>query len=402
VPLLLLLLLVCAGLVGTWGTEIRVYASEVDPNIGRPSYDFFVYYVAGRDWRLDLDPYTQHPDQGEWDYVRGTFHKLDRYIYPPTLLPLYGALSTLSYDTARGVWTAINLLALCAAITVAAVTAGKRWLEVVTASLLITLILYGFLYSLRQGQVDVFVSSLTVMGFLLYGRARSWPTAILLALAMLTKVMPIVIVLAMVAYYRDLRLLGKTALATAAMMALSLFAVDASAYGHYFFSVLPSATAPDPFWNNLSLLRFLSGAPAVAKAVTLIGWAMLALLCYDAGGRSRALSPGSRRVPVETERYAVLLLAVVFALSFSPLLWAMGMVWLIIPVALLVTAPAPHGRPWAPLVVAAGGVLAVTEPKIGLLSGIDRLSALGMAIVAVSLVLLYLPFRRAARDTPPR
>ena len=72
-----------------------------------------------------------------------------------------------------------------------------------------------------------------------------------------------------------------------------------------------------------------------------------------------------------------------------------------IAVALLVTAPQP-GRPWAPLAVAAGVVLAVTNPTVGLLTGVSRLSALGMAIVAVSLVFLYLPFRRATTDPHER
>ena len=287
-----------------------------------------MYYVAGRDWRLSLDPYSSHPEQGEFDYATGTTGKLDRYIYPPTLLPLYGALSSLSYDTARSIWLAVNILTFCAAVAVAAALARARWLEVVTAAALITSAMFGFLYAMRQGQIDLFVLSLAIIAFLLYGKARSWPTAVLLALAMLTKVVPIVILIAMLAYYRDIRLLGKTALAGAALVLLSLVWVDPGAYSDYFFSVLPAATVPDDFWNNLSLLRLLSDVPIVAKAVTLIGWGLLAVICYDGGVRSRSLLPDTRRVPLETERYAVLLLAVIFALSFSPLLWVMAMVWL--------------------------------------------------------------------------
>ena len=167
-----------------------MYFMDTDPSIGRPNYDFFVYYVAGRDWRLSLDPYSRHPEQGEFDYATGTTGKLDRYIYPPTLLPLYGALSSLSYDTARSIWLAVNILTFCAAVAVAAALARARWLEVVTAAALITSAMFGFLYAMRQGQIDLFVSSLAIIAFLLYGKARSWPTAVLLALAMLTKVVP--------------------------------------------------------------------------------------------------------------------------------------------------------------------------------------------------------------------
>lgn len=402
IPLLLLLLLVLVSVAGSWGSELRDYVSRVDDVIGHPSYDFFVYYVAGRDWRLELDPYASHPGQGEFDYVIGSSGKLDRFLYPPTMLPVYGVLSNLSYEAARVIWLVVNVLTFCAAIAVAAALARKRWLEVVTASLLLTSVSFGFLYCLRQGQIDLFVSSITVIAFLLYGKGRNWPTAALLALAILTKVMPAVILVAMVAYYRDLALLGKTAACLAAITLLSLAFVDLGTYSHYLVSVLPVATVPDPFSINLSVLRYFSGAPAVAKAVSLIGYALLAVICFDGGMRSRSLSSSDRWVPVETERHAILLLAVAFALFFSPLLWAMGLVWMIIPVALLVTAPAPRDRPWAVLVVAAGVVPALTATGIGLLPGADRLTALGLAMVAVALVALYLPFRRTAREATTR
>jgi hypothetical protein len=402
VPLLLLLLLVLVSAGGSWGSVLRDYVSEDNDMIGRPNYDFFVYWVAGRDWRLGLDPYVSHPEQGELNYATGTGGKLDRYLYPPTMLPIYGALTRLSYDTARFVWLALNLATFGAAIAIAALLARKRWLEVVTASVLLAVASFGFLYCLRQGQIDLFVSSVAIIGFLLYGKARSWPTAALLAVATLTKVMPVLILLAMVAYYRDLALLGKTIVCLAAGVLLSLAFVDIGMYPHYIASVLPVATIPDPYAINLSPLRFLADAPAVAKAISLIGWALLAVVCYDGGARSRALSLEDRWVPIETERYAILLLSVAFSLFFAPLLWVMGTVWLIIPVALVVTAPSPRGRPWAALVVGVGVVLALVAPGIGLLATMVNLTPVGLAMIAAALVLLYLPFRRAVHGPAAR
>ena len=39
------------------------------------------------------------------------YPEISGYIYPPTLLPLFGALAKMSYDDARTVWLAIDVTA---------------------------------------------------------------------------------------------------------------------------------------------------------------------------------------------------------------------------------------------------------------------------------------------------
>ena len=46
IPLLLLLLVALLMANGMWGATLGVYVRTPDPVIGRPNYDFFIFYVC--------------------------------------------------------------------------------------------------------------------------------------------------------------------------------------------------------------------------------------------------------------------------------------------------------------------------------------------------------------------
>ncbi|MEI6727827.1 MAG: glycosyltransferase family 87 protein, partial [Actinomycetes bacterium] len=282
VALLILLVLFFGN--GIWGSVTRTDASNVNTVVGVPNYDFYIYYVAGSDWALGLSPYANHPDRpAARRFPTGGDGKMDGFLYPPTFLPVYGLLSHLPYNTARLLWLDLNLTAFVAAIIAAAFFVRRRWAEFVTAAVILTIGAFAFTYSIQQGQIDLLASSLLVLAFVLYGRKRGWPTAALLAIAVLAKPTSAMVVVALVAYHRDLRLLGKTAAIGAILVAASLALVDLGLYRDYVTSVLPAAAATDPNWNNLSPLRYLSGVPSLARAVSLAGYVLLGALCYFAG-----------------------------------------------------------------------------------------------------------------------
>jgi hypothetical protein len=390
VALLILLVLFFGN--GIWGSVTRTDVSNVNTVVRVPNYDFYIYYVAGSDWALGLSPYANHLDRpAARRFPTGGDGKMDGFLYPPTFLPVYGLLSHLPYNTARLLWLDLNLTAYVAAIIAAALFVRRRWAEFVTAAVILTIGAFAFTYSIQQGQIDLLASSLLVLAFVLYGRKRGWPTAALLAIAVLAKPTSAMVVVALVAYHRDLRLLGKTAAIGAVLVAASLALVDLGLYRDYVTSVLPAAAAPDPNWNNLSPLRYLSSVPSLARAVSLAGYVLLASLCYFAGRRSTMLPPAARRVPIQTERCAILLLAALCALIFSPDVWAMTIVWVLLPFALVITAAPPRGRPWAPVLVGAGAVLVSFVPDLGWLHSPRGFAAAGLAYSAVAVALLYLP-----------
>ena len=355
-----------------------------------PNFDFFQYYAGGHNWRLGLDPYQNHEsDPQALQSPRVRDWGVSGYIYPPTFLPAYAALSRLSYGVARHLWLAFNLVALAAGIAVAALTAKGRRLEVVTAAVLLTMVSYPFLSHVHQGQIDLVVAALTVSAFVLYPRWHGWPSAALLAIAIATKVTPVLVLGVMVLYFRDWRFLLKTLACGAVLFAASLPWTGVALYREYLSTTLPHIAVPDPSRFNQSFLRYLSKTPGVARVVSLGGYAALLLLSFLAGRNSRSLDDESRTVPLQTERYAVLALAVAFLLFFSPLAWQMGYVWMIVPMALLLTARAPAARPRAVLLLAAGAAL--TSLRVFELRGLNMLNVMGLAVTIVTLMLLYLP-----------
>ena len=390
VTLLILLVLFFGN--GIWGNVTRAAVSDANSVIGVPNYDFYIYYVAGSVWARGLTPYANHPDQpATRRFPIGSDGKMDGFLYPPTFLPVYGLVSQLPYTTARLVWLGLNLTAYVAAIVAAAVFVRRRWVEFVAVALLLTVGAFAFTYSIQQGQIDLLVSSLLVLAFVLHGKRRDWPTAALLAIAIVAKPTSAMVLVALVAYHRDLRLLAKTAAIGATLVVASLIVVDAGLYRSYVTSVLPAAAVSDPNSNNLSPLRHLSSIPSLAKAVSLSGYVVLASVCFLAGRRSARLTAVSRRVPIQTERCAILLLGTLCALVFSPDVWAMTVVWVLLPFALVLTADPPRGRPWAPALVGAGAVLLSLVPGIGWLPFKFGYAAVGLVYAAVAVALLYLP-----------
>ena len=80
--------------------------------------------------------------------------------------------------------------------------------------------------------------------FLLYPRWRGWPTALLLALAVATKVTPVLILAVMVVYFRDWRLALK---ALAALLWLCPSSrVHVGLYREFIFTTLPSIAVEGP------------------------------------------------------------------------------------------------------------------------------------------------------------
>lgn len=392
---LLLVLLAAAIATSYWGEIVSRAFNDVDPIVHVPNYDFFQYYAGGHNWNLGLDPYTNHPGvPGAIVYPRFDTPQISGYIYPPTFLPVYGALAHYSYDDARRAWLAITLSAFALLIAVALwVTPGRR-LEVLGVTALLTMASYPFIYHVHNGQVDLVASAFAISGFLLYPRWTGWPSAALLAIAIATKVTPVLLLAVMVVYFRDWRLALKALLCGVVLGAASLAWVHIGLYRVFLFTTLPSIAVSDPSRFNQTVLRFWWQYPLVLKAASALGYCALLFLVYVAGrNRQRApFGPGDGDEQ-RRERYAVLLLAVLFMLFFSPLAWQMAYVWPLVPLALVLTARPPAGRPAA--VVTMGVAAALLCSRIFDVRVLDLLNVLGAAVAIFALMRWYLPLEPA-------
>ena len=173
------------------------------------------------------------------------------------------------------------------------------------------------------------------------------------------------------------------------MFAVSLAFVDLALYREYVSDILPAISGSDP--SPSTRRRSASGAkyPTVVKLGSALGYAALLFLVWVTGRNSRRLPQAERRVDLRTERNAVLLLAVVLMLLFSPLAWQMAYVWVIVPLALVLTAPPPRGKEWAVLVIAVGAAL--LSMRMWPYRVLDMTNIIGGAVTALGLMLYYLP-----------
>src|SRR5262245_20250771 len=72
------------------------------------------YYFAGRAWSTSVDPY----DPAAVDRVSGESRPVPFFVYPPSTLPLFGALQALSLPAARRLFLALELAALAGLVLV--------------------------------------------------------------------------------------------------------------------------------------------------------------------------------------------------------------------------------------------------------------------------------------------
>ena len=386
------LLLIFAAALGAsfWVGILHNAFDDPVPGMGVPQHDFYQYYAGGHNWNLGVDPYVNHPDDARViHHPRHDDPSISGYIYPPTVLPLFGVLAHYDYATARTVWLALGVGAFALLILVATAVSRGRRLEVLTACVLLTMVSFGFFYHVHEGQIDMIVAALSIGAFLLYPRWRGWPSAALLAVAVAVKVSPILLVAVMVVYFRDWRFLLKTLACGVVVVAVSLAVVDFSLYREFVTSILPKIAGSDPSPYNQTPLRFWSRYPLAVKLGSAIGYAALIFLTWVAGRNSQRLADADRPVDRRTERNAVLLTAVLLMLLFSPLSWMMAYVWVIVPLALVLTLPPPRGKEWALLVLAAAAAL--LSLRMWPYRVLDMTNIIGAALAALCLIRYYLP-----------
>jgi hypothetical protein len=390
--------LVCIGLLllavvlgaNFWVGIVHSTFDDTVSGVGVPQHDFYQYYAGGHNWNLGLDPYLNHPENGgAIQHPRMNYPEISGYIYPPTLLPLFGALAKLSYDDARTAWLAIDVTAFALLIACAVAVSRGRRLEVLTAAVLLTMVSFAFFYHVHEGQIDMLVAALSISAFLLYPRWKGWPSAALLAVSVAMKVSPILLVAVIALYFRDWRFLLKVLACGVVVLLGSLALVDFALYREFVVKILPTIAGSDSSPYNQTPLRFWWKYPAAVKIGSALGYAALLFLVWIAGKNSRRLRQAERRVDLRTERLAVLLLAVVLMLLFSPLAWQMAYVWAIVPMALMLTATPPRGKEWAVVVLSVGAAL--LSMRMWPYRVLDMTNIIGAAVTALCLMLYYLP-----------
>ena len=161
----------------------------------------------------------------------------------------------------------------------------------------------------------------------------------------------------MVVYFRDWRLALKALLCGVVLEQRSLAWAHVDLYRVFLFT-------PRPRSRSSTSRRLRNGAALLVVDTLLasntgLGAGLLRAALPGLRGEPR-IGGARRSVPPDSgdqqrrERYAVLLLAVLFMLFFSPLACQMAYVWTLVPLALALTARPPEGHPAAVFVTMGG------------------------------------------------
>ncbi len=357
--------------------------------------DFFAYYLAGDRFGEGQNPYY---------FGQGQDRRYAEYLYPPTLLPVFRALSALAYDQARLLWLALYLaayVALVAAIVRAALPEHRRTL--LALSTLLTVCSFPLLMHIHNGQSDVFVIVLVLGGWLAYARGHWLLASGLFALATLLKVNPALLLIYFVLYRRDRRFLMGFVSTLVLMVLVSLAFVPANLYRDYVLDVLPTVARGTRYWLNQSLLRFVPPDTAqIAPFITALGLGLFAAYAWWISRRH----PAAQRQPAwplglgtwHSESLFVMNLAAI--LVFSGKAWSMAYVWMIMPMALLLTYLLHQPVRWWYLVAVAFSAL-LLQAKVYGYPVLDSLNLFGSLLLLALLFLWSLRRERLLHGLDP-
>jgi hypothetical protein len=343
--------------------------------------DFFAYFNAGVRFEDGANPYF-YGDPG--------LRNFSDYIYPPTLLPFYGLISNLEYDQARLLWLGMYFTVYALSFTILLLAARKEDRFILFAcGLVLTTASFPLLMHIHNGQSDVLVTSMVLIGYMAYIKGFKTGSAFLLALAALTKVSPVLCLIYFVIFLKDYRFLLTFCLWAAGMVLISLLAVPFNLYMDYLFQVLPEIGKGTSNWLNQSIVKYVPVSQGgLAQVISLAGFVLFGLFAWWLSKHY----PSSQRIPGKTlgENHfiseSVFILNILVILVFSGKVWSMAYVWMILPAALLVTRLVEsHPKTWYLLLNCLAVFLLVS--KVYGYPILDSLNLWGSLILSILLII---------------
>jgi hypothetical protein len=345
-----------------------------------PNVDFLSYYRAGSRFVDGENPYF-------WDPGGRTKEDTSDFLYPPAVLPLYAFFSGLQYDAARYLWTGAYFAIYALAIILLAFNharGARDWFVIL--GLALTFLSFPLLWHIRNGQSDMLVAGMIMLGFGLYARGNRVSAAILLGIASVIKVSPILLLAFYVLFLRDIRFLLATILTIISLGALSLIWVPLEFYGDYFLRVLPEISAGTGYWFNQSILKLIGEGSPVASVISVLGLTGMGVFFYVMGSRT---TPGDRHLgePLGESNFspeALFFANLLFVLIFVGKAWPMAYVWVILPSAMLLLHLLKH--PFRPgFVLSAVAAVALMSAKVYGVSVFGSLNLIGSILLVACL-----------------
>jgi len=287
--------------------------------------DFHVFYMAGKSWLSGLNPYVN-------------LQAHTSFVYPPTSLPFFGIFSIFNFELAAQLWTLMYLSFFATALLFLALTVrGERRLVFVFVATVLFLTSFPvlFLMQLSQG-IELIIVSLSILSLVAERTEHLFASAVLLAVGTLLKGPAVFLLIYFVIFRRDLRYLANFLVSMLGIVGISLLVVPVKLYW-YFMNILPTLYAEYSLVDSQSIVRlfYLVGLSKPAlEAISVAGFVLLAVFAFYVNQSKWADSFGRKMFRAD----AMFLLNGLVILFLSPRSLIYPYVWIILPVALFLSA----------------------------------------------------------------
>jgi len=315
------------------------------------NFDFNVYYVAGKAFSLGYNPYldNRHLNSSLVDSVTPNENGFAIFNYPPTLLPLFSLLAKLEYDAARICWAIFYLTFYIAAFFALFFHTKKdSRISFFAIGALLTLTSRPLLFHIILGQIDLFIVGIVMLSYIAYSRNYYLLSAFLLALITHIKIYPIVLLIYFVLFFKNIRYLIYFILSFFAIIAVSLLAIPFDLYLYNIAVILPMYANGVSAPHSQSLVKFVADMEIIPKLIISSGFVLFALFVWHLRKKINLLPIKEQQNSMNLfrEKEMLFFMNILVMLLFAPRVWQTAYVWIILPLALILTEQIKHLKIW--------------------------------------------------------
>jgi hypothetical protein len=260
------------------------------------------------------------------------------FVYPPPSLLFCAVFSILNYEVTRIAWNATNFsISAITLIALSLTLKDERRFLFISIVVLLSLTSYPLLINVQMGQSDLLIPSVTILSLVLERLKRPFLSAVLLSSSTLLKGSAIFLIIYFVLYQRDLRYLARYLAASLVIVELSLVVIPTQLYLYYFFRLSLTFYSQYSLESSQLIIRLASLAGIGRFGLGILSSAGIALFAVFS-----VFINSSRWTHVSAEKTlladALVLMNGLIILLLSPRSLIYPYVWVILPLALLLSA----------------------------------------------------------------
>jgi|SRR5208282_6079001 len=283
---------------------------------------FGAYYAAGQYWLTGRNPYVGLG-----------------FVYPPASLPFFGLFGLLNFNVAAPLWAVVSLSVFVLAFLAILLTLkGRERALFLSIGILLFLTSFPYQQELLFNQINLLVASISILSLVSQKIGRKFSSSLLLSAATLLKGPPILLLIYFVLFRRDLRYLAYFSISTVGMVGLSLLAVPVNLYQYYFTHIATSLSVASTAsaGTNQSVLGYMSnvGLRYLTPIVSLACVGLFAFFAFYVSSKKFPYTPDKQNIRAD----AMFLMNILVMLLFVSRAWIQDYVWVILPLALVLSS----------------------------------------------------------------